>query len=188
MKPETELAQLVPVPADRELPVGRHRQLKDHLMREMLLDTKPTRQPRITRKWAIAATATVVAGTIAAVVFAGSTTPAYAVERQANGALITIHDANRLDGLSAAAAGIGYPATVVPVSASCKEPQPAPIPAKYQIWVNKVSPTDTTVDVVGGPLPAGETLVLGITTTANSIMINGTITNHVPSCLPPPAG
>ncbi|HEX4724348.1 MAG TPA: hypothetical protein VH333_17655 [Pseudonocardiaceae bacterium] len=196
MKPEHELAQLVPipadlvpVPADRDLPAGRHRQLKDHLMRELLLKARPapTPPPKTTRKWAIAATAVVITGTITGIVLAGTTSPAYAVEREGNGALITIHDASRLDGLSGATAEIGYPATVVPVTASCQEPQPAPIPANYQIWVDEVGQETTTVHVVGAPLPAGEVIVLGIASTADSIMINGTITSHVPSCLPPPA-
>ena len=152
------------------------------------------RRPHRRRLVWLGATGTAAAGVATAVTagLVGGTTvvPAYAVERDGNSVGITIHDPSRLAGLDRDLTGVGVPARLVPVSATCAEPQPRPDTGsperEFMITLSK----DGGIKVVlygADSLGPGQRLYFGeISTTPRGMQLE--ISDQPRTCFPlPPA-
>jgi hypothetical protein len=139
---------------------------------------------------------TAAAGTVAAAAAAvtvlgltgGGTTPAYAVERTADGVGITINDPDHLDGLPQKLAKAGLPTTIVPISASCTEPSSGRMLDPYQLSISPVG-RGLKYTILGPPLPAGETAYLGVLQRREpngnlTIRLEVEISGHPRTCFP----
>ncbi|MER5624710.1 hypothetical protein ABT061_27125 [Streptosporangium sp. NPDC002544] len=125
-----ELARLLPVPVERDLPAGRRRLLKEFVMQEIQQDTRPRERVgrRLLRRPAflVPALAAAAALAVAVPVFVSGGSPAYAVARNPDGTIhITINEAKNPEGLQASLRGMGLNAVVdyIPTGKKCS-PQP----------------------------------------------------------------
>ncbi|SDQ57060.1 hypothetical protein [Thermostaphylospora chromogena] len=121
-----ELARLLPLPAEPELPSGRHRILKEFVMSEIrATEAQPRR--RLPRLAVLAPALTLAAAAVVAapLVFGGGQ-PAYAVSKNQDGTLtITINEAKDPKALEATLRDMGVNAVVdyIPIGKRCT-PQP----------------------------------------------------------------
>ncbi|MEV7967387.1 hypothetical protein AB0O34_15590 [Sphaerisporangium sp. NPDC088356] len=121
------------IPEERDLPVGRHQQLKEFVMTEI----QSTPQRSLFRPAILApALGLAAAAAVAVPLFLGGGTPAYAVARNPDGTVnITFHDAKNAKGLEQDLRDMGYNIKVdyVPDGKQCS-PKP-----RSQSWVSKES-------------------------------------------------
>lgn len=140
---------------------------------------------------AAAALLTVVAGAVLAAVHLGlGAEPAYAVDRQADGSvLISINDANRLDGLPQRLKDVGVAAVVVPVSAACTQPRLDPARARLWVVLEPVTPVGgrARIRVLRNNLTPGTVLVIGLAGDHTPIVLGAAPAAAAPTCQPPAA-
>ncbi len=159
----------------------------------------PGRAPqRRRRAVGLIAVGTAVVGAAAALPVSGllgQAAPAYAVERTDRGVTLTIKDPTRLAGLAHALTAAGLPATVVPVTPKCNEPDASPPEPPYQIQVGQYGGPDgklsnwTSVDIIGPPVPAGKTAYLAFTIATvgrvKAVDVYAEISGQRRTCFPP---
>ncbi|MGC5009581.1 hypothetical protein ACLQ2R_02330 [Streptosporangium sp. DT93] len=125
-----ELARLLPVPAERDLPADRRRPLKEFMMQEIQRDTRPEERVRrrLLRRPALLAPvlAAAVAVAVAVPVLVSGGTPAYAVARNPDGTIsVQINEVRDSKKLEADLNALGFRAVVdyVPQGKQCEDPR-----------------------------------------------------------------
>ena len=168
-------------------PTDRRELLKTQLMIE-IQGSRPdptTRRswPRLIAIGGALATATVLLG---ASLLGRVAEPAYAVERTHDGVHVSIRDARKLGGLSGRLDALGYSARVVPITVACSEAPATPMPSGLAVYVDSLGPNAANVDLIGGPLPAGKTVTLGIESNPHGVIIDGEVSAGHRTCFPMP--
>ncbi|MFI6506033.1 hypothetical protein ACIBCT_00370 [Streptosporangium sp. NPDC050855] len=125
-----ELARLLPVPVERDLPVDRRRPLKEFMMQEIQRDTRPGERVRrhALRRPAFLAPvlAAAVALAVAVPVLVSGGAPAYAVARNPDGTIsVRINEIRDAKKLEADLNALGFKAVVdyVPQGKQCEDPR-----------------------------------------------------------------
>ncbi|MGW7478737.1 hypothetical protein ACWGH8_09175 [Nonomuraea muscovyensis] len=117
-----ELARLLPPPAERDLPEGRHRQLKEFVMTEI----RPRRRRLLRPALLLPAVGLAAALVVGAPLVLGGGTPAYAIDTNPDGTItITINQAKNPEALQEDLRAMGLNAVVdyIPAGKRCS-PQP----------------------------------------------------------------
>jgi len=176
-------------------------QLLTDLMREhgAALDsagplTAPGGRSRVRRAAFLAGGAgTLAAGlTVGLTAFGGGASPAYAVTRHPDGTLtVAVQDSSGIAGANSTLRSLNERVVVVPEGAGCPSMRSLPAPAVdimgqalSSVSVNKES---ATVNARG--IPAGDLMVLAVSSTAHGISVSAALTKApAPSCVsvPPP--
>jgi hypothetical protein len=116
--------------------------------------------------------------------------PAYAVEKGADGdVIVSIFDTNRLGGLSGKLASVGVDAVVVPATADCAEPPLPPLPARAAVWGTSAGsgqPWEFHAQLPAGSVPAGRHVVLGFSADPKARTFASGLADHPVTCLPLP--
>ncbi|MGW0593576.1 hypothetical protein [Streptosporangium sp. NPDC002607] len=121
-----ELARLLPVPVERDLPAGRRRLLKEFVMQEIDQEVRPRKRVLRRPAFLVPALAAAAALAVAVPVFVSGGSPAYAVAQNPDGTIhITINEAKNPEDLQAILRGMGLNAVVdyIPAGKKCS-PQP----------------------------------------------------------------
>lgn len=121
-----ELARLLPVPVERDLPAGRRRLFKELMMQEIDQKTRPRRRVLRRPAFLVPVLAAAAALAVAVPVFVSGGTPAYAVAQNPDGTIhITINEAKNPKDLQEDLRGRGLNAVVdyIPMGKRCS-PQP----------------------------------------------------------------
>ncbi|HSC04307.1 MAG TPA: hypothetical protein VLC49_13330 [Solirubrobacteraceae bacterium] len=125
------------------------------------------------------ALATAVAVAAAVLLFATTSTPAYAVTDNPDGTVtVTLHDVQAITALNAALARDGIAARAIPLTADCPiHGFPNPMPAG-------TNPSTYTITIVPSEIPAGYTAVLAVGENASGqiALAQGAFHSPVPVC------
>ncbi|MER6173288.1 hypothetical protein [Streptosporangium sp. NPDC001681] len=172
-----ELARLLPVPVERDLPAGRRRLLKEFVMQEIQQDTRPRERVgrRLLRRPAflVPALAAAAALAVAVPVFVSVGTPAYAVAQNPDGTIsIEINEIRDPKKLEADLNALGFRAVVdyVPQGKQCEDPRSdnllpreetyEPADGRPLVLINKENPSGLGFVFDPGALEEGQTAVL----------------------------
>ncbi|MEU0480438.1 hypothetical protein ABZ260_14780 [Streptosporangium sp. NPDC006013] len=168
-----ELARLLPVPVERDLPAGRRRLLKEFVMQEIDQEVRPRKRVLRRPVFLVPALAAAAALAVAVPVFVSGGTPAYAVAQNPDGTIsIEINEIRDPKKLEADLNALGFRAVVdyVPQGKQCADPRSdnllpreetyEPADGRPLVLINKETPSGLGFVFDPGTLDEGQTAVL----------------------------
>ncbi|SMD04379.1 hypothetical protein [Lentzea albidocapillata] len=164
---------------------------KDNLLNDLMcehgqtVEVAPERHRRSARPLLAAAGVLAMAGA-ATIAIVNSDSPAYAVTKNADGSVtVSIRDIKGVDGANAKLHEYGIGAKAVPMSRDCAELDETKMDLLGDYVLPRVA-DDGSITMSPGDIPAGYTVLLGISNMPNrdtGLGFTGPIRNPAPDCL-----